>query len=587
MLPPQGDTICRACAAATTDVCPACSEKLKALPELCPSRIVQRQVQKMQCHCPNRGLGCAALIGVLDVEHHLGAECEWREEACDLCHQQVRRAEMARHKDTTCARKPMSCGYADVGCPTRCPQEVLPDHERDGMAAHMGLLRQCLAGTSLELAQTRHELTQCREELGGQVAATKAELTGCQAELAQTKHSLEALRAFVDQAPIGTCTFSSPTSSQRSTLCSLRQQLITPPAAPEGLEARWDEATNDVALEWRPLPSAAASPASADAPSPPGPPVRYRVHVALVVGGKGAGDDGGLRSGVVYLGPECRCRYRFPPGATPGFEAHCAVVAMRGLAESGPSATAICTHPDIVFTYDHDMDERGLFYFIGTQGRTQPWRNPAEAGWVNTIRSSDCGFGRPSDIVGREACNSLTDSQPNSWWYVHLCPVFLFRPTHYTLRHSNYPSYVEHRLQSWRLEGSVDGAEGSWRTLDEHTNEPNAIPARADAMATFAVAPDRAFPARLFRVLMTGPSPCGRHYLVLSGLEIHIASFFGSTLRLFSAHTTPGGTALILTLVRVPSGVFHLATRISISRLAPSTAVARSLFSCGGAPVPI
>ncbi|KAJ4457814.1 putative E3 ubiquitin-protein ligase HECTD1 [Paratrimastix pyriformis] len=165
------------------------------------------------------------------------------------------------------------------------------------------------------------------------------------------------------------------------------------------------------------------------------------------------------------------------------------------------------------------MDERGLFYYIGTQGRTQPWRNPAEAGWVTATWSSD-NTGRPSDAFSRQPSECRTNSTNiPSWHMVDLGVGRLFTPTRYTLRHSNNQGYVEYRLQSWRLEGSLDGA--SWRTLDEHTNEPNAIPARPDAMATFAVAPAQAFPARHFRVLMSGPSPNGGNILMLSGLEMY------------------------------------------------------------------
>ncbi|KAJ4459485.1 putative E3 ubiquitin-protein ligase HECTD1 [Paratrimastix pyriformis] len=448
--------------------------------QLLPSRVLRRQAARLQCHCPNRGLGCDAVVGVLDVEHHLGAECEWREEACDQCHQQVRRAEMARHKDTTCARKPMACGYADVGCPTSCPQCDLAAHERDGMAAHMGLLRQCLAGTSLELAQTRHELTQtkavltrCQEQLALTQEQTQAELTRCHDELAQCRAELAQSKER--------------TQAELAAVRSQIDQLFIPPPAPEGLAARWDKATKEIALDWRPVPAA---------------------------------DPSSSRLIVVYTGPECRCRYRLPPGAAYQTVARFVVVAMRGLAESGPSAPATCTRPVVVFRYDHDMDERGLFYYIGTQGRTQPWQNPAEAGWVTVTRSSEGGTGSASEALGRQPCTSLTENQPNAWWQVDLGAGRLFMPTRYTLRHSNLRVYSEFRLQSWRLEGSVDGG-ASWRTLDKHTNDRRAIPNRADAMSTFAVAPKRAFPARHFRVLMTGPSPNDLHYLMLSGLEMY------------------------------------------------------------------
>ncbi|KAJ4459835.1 putative E3 ubiquitin-protein ligase HECTD1 [Paratrimastix pyriformis] len=175
-------------------------------------------------------------------------------------------------------------------------------------------------------------------------------------------------------------------------------------------------------------------------------------------------------------------------------------------------------------TQQYDMDDRGLFYYLGTRGRTQPWRNPAEAGWVTVSRSSECKHpaGKASDLTGRQPCSSFTQDLPGSWWRVDLGAGRRFTPTRYTLRHSNVPGYVDFGLRSWRLEGSVDGG-ATWRTLDEHaTGDPRGeIPARVDAAATFAVAPERAFPARLFRVLMTGPSPSGHHHLMLSGLEMY------------------------------------------------------------------
>ncbi|KAJ4455807.1 hypothetical protein PAPYR_9170 [Paratrimastix pyriformis] len=468
----------------------------------------------MQCRCPNRGLGCAALIGVLDVEHHLGAECEWREEACDQCHQQVRRAEMARHKDTTCARKPMGCGYADVGCPTRCPQEDLAAHERDGVV-HMGLLRQRLADTSADLTQCKADLTQTRHDLTqtqAQLAESRAAQSDTAAALSQTQHDLAQTEAKLTR-----CEFQ--LARCQAELAQTREQTQ------HELAAVRSQIDQEVALEWQPVPCMAAAVAA----MPPGPPVRYRVQATLLEDG-GDADLNGCGSAVVYTGPECRCRYRLPDDRA---EARFAVVAMRGLAESGPSAPATCTRPAhirpfsstqhqptnpapsprpppaVVFRYDHDMDDRGLFYYLGTQGRTQPWQNPAEAGWVTATRSSECGGGEASDALGRQPCHSYTNNRPTpSWWQVDLGAGRLFTPTRYTLRHSNNPSQMELRLQSWRLEGSVDGADGSWRTLDEHTNEPNAIPARADAMATFAVAPERAFPARHFRVLMTVTWSC-------------------------------------------------------------------------------
>ncbi|KAJ4453196.1 putative E3 ubiquitin-protein ligase HECTD1 [Paratrimastix pyriformis] len=574
-----GDSVCRACVTLIDGVCPTCTERFIA-EHLCPSRVVQRLVKQTQCRCPNRGLGCDAVVGVLDVEHHLGAECEWRQEECDQCHQQVRRAEMARHKDTTCARKPMACGYADVGCPTRCPQEDLAAHERDGVAAHMGLLRRRLADTSADLTQCKADLTLCKAELAQTKEQTQRELAAIRSQIAQCLviytpwglcecmqiGPLTYTRVWADIRtgvmsrsdfrcpPTPECTSAAqsayirrdpmvcrlrgtsarcvparvccPPQSAQGAPCRLPTSpvfgaqvptcrplrhvtppgippdpgLFTPPAAPEGLAARWDEATKKVpgiyagaAPVGDPAPACCALAAAATPPPPPGPPVRSGVVQATP-------SSSSSNAIVVYTGPECRWWSRFPEGGKGG-------------------ATATCTPGTVVFRYDHDMDDQGLFYYIGTQGRTKPWHNPALAGWVTVTRSSDC-YGEPTVITGRQPCNSYTGNEPNAWWQVDLGAERLFTPTRYTLRHCDLPAHVDFRLQSWRLEGSADGADGSWRTLDEHANEPNALAARPDAMATFAVAPERAFPARRFRVLMTGPCS-GHYYLMLSGLEMY------------------------------------------------------------------
>ncbi|KAJ4455801.1 hypothetical protein PAPYR_9163 [Paratrimastix pyriformis] len=405
-----------------------------------------------------------------------------------------------------------------------------------------------LAKINIALAYTQGELAQTQER-ACELAQTKTELLTqriCGGS-GQTKTQLR--RCELEQARA--------TDRMQHELVTIREQIgqlfIVPPAAPEGLAARWDEATKEVVLDWQPVPGI--------------PRVRYRVQSTLLAG-YGAGSGSPV---VVYTGPECCCRYRFPLDVA---EARFVVVAMRGLAESSPSAPAICTRPyrptlpapadmsfpfpstpawvsaltshsfppspppspgpvaTVVFQYDHNTDDRGLFYYIGTQGRTQPWQNPAEAGLVTVTRSSDhCG--KASDALGRQPCSSWTSDRPKpSWWQVDLGAGRLFTPTRYTIRQDINPGATEFRLQSWRLEG-WDGR-AKWRTLDGHTNEH--LPARVDAAATFAVDPERAFPARHFRVLMTGPSPNGERYLLLSGFEMY------GTLHL-DHHAIEGGAA--------------------------------------------
>ncbi|KAJ4458069.1 putative septation ring formation regulator; EzrA family protein [Paratrimastix pyriformis] len=187
-----GDVICRDCATVIDSVCVTCHEKVTD--QFPPARLIQKIVETVQCHCPNKALGCNVPLGALVVERHLREECEWREEECPRCHQLVRHAEMGRHQETTCAGKHIACGYADVGCPTSCPQGDMAAHEVAAVVAHTGLLRQQLAATSQQLAQTRQELAATREELAqtkGELATAKALTTQTQQEFASAKADLK------------------------------------------------------------------------------------------------------------------------------------------------------------------------------------------------------------------------------------------------------------------------------------------------------------------------------------------------------------------------------------------------------------
>ncbi|KAJ4457281.1 putative E3 ubiquitin-protein ligase HECTD1 [Paratrimastix pyriformis] len=366
-----------------------------------------------------------------------------------------------------------------------------------------------LTGTKGELAQRTDQLIQTREELAltkGELTLTKGELALTKGELALTKGELaQRTDQLIQTKEELALTKGELTLTKERTQRAVGEMEHAVLDTPEGLAVvSWNEATKEAILEWRPINTTAAVSYQMFATFSPGFGVQLPASSSF-------GDPA-----VVYTGPECRCRVRFPSDRA---EARFAVVAIRGRATSGPSAPVTYTHP-VVFRYVYDMDEHGLFYYIGTRGGTQPWQNPAEEGWVTTARSFPAG-GNATDITGRRPCRSWTDNLSGAWWQVDLGAGRLFTPTHYTLRQSNHPpdDVENHRLLSWRFEGSVDGQ--SWRTLDEHTKEPHAIPARVDAMATFTVAPERAFPARYFRVLMTGPSPNGFFNLILAGLEMY------------------------------------------------------------------
>ncbi|KAJ4460709.1 putative E3 ubiquitin-protein ligase HECTD1 [Paratrimastix pyriformis] len=281
-------------------------------------------------------------------------------------------------------------------------------------------------------------------------------------------------------------------------LKALKHNSAGTPPTPSSLRVEHDCTTKNIVLAWNSV--------SNDDHLP----VYYRVSMKL--------PDQPWE--VIYTGTDRKCKGPLLASLPVGKDIQFAVCTLRALAES-PLSDPPCIYRKggVFFKYAHDLDENGLFYYLGTQGGTQPWRNPAAGGLVTVTRSAECfpPGGSPNDACGRSPCESHTLNAPGAWQCFDLGATRTITPTKYTLRHSNMERSVAERLQSWRLEGSPDGK--TWRPLDEHTGEP--LPAQPDATASYGVVPAKAFPARFIRLLMTGPSPCGLEHLCLSGFELY------------------------------------------------------------------
>jgi hypothetical protein len=102
---------------------------------------------------------------------------------------------------------------------------------------------------------------------------------------------------------------------------------------------------------------------------------------------------------------------------------------------------------DREFFYEHDFDENGLFYFLGTSNLTRMWQNPHSTGKVRAFASS-IGSGSVEDIVGRQAVNCRTNNEFLSYMGIDLQEFRLFTPMCYTIRNRNAPSYV---IQNWEF----------------------------------------------------------------------------------------------------------------------------------------
>eukprot|EP00831_Metopus_contortus_P057240 TRINITY_DN4970_c0_g1_i5.p1 TRINITY_DN4970_c0_g1~~TRINITY_DN4970_c0_g1_i5.p1 ORF type:complete len:500 (-),score=106.36 TRINITY_DN4970_c0_g1_i5:189-1688(-) len=189
--------------------------------------------------------------------------------------------------------------------------------------------------------------------------------------------------------------------------------------------------------------------------------------------------------------------------------------------------------PPEEFLYTFDFDTCGLFYFLGSLGKTRNWQNPHTLGQV-IVYASSIGYGSLEHIVGRSTVNCRTLNEPMSFIGVDLGEGRLFAPTCYTIRNRNISS---HTMLNWQFEASEDKI--NWTILDRRvylTNdaeinaemeEVRAALTKSGATSTYAIDPEQ-LPApgqgfRYFRIVQIGKNSSGSDNLSLSGLELYLS----------------------------------------------------------------
>ncbi|XP_060803615.1 E3 ubiquitin-protein ligase HECTD1 [Amyelois transitella] len=170
----------------------------------------------------------------------------------------------------------------------------------------------------------------------------------------------------------------------------------------------------------------------------------------------------------------------------------------------------------ITFNYDHDFDENGLIYFIGTNGGSCEWVNPGAHNLI-CVWSSDgkqLPYGRVEDVLSRspEPLNVHTNDDRRAFIAMDLGVHIV--PTAYTMRHAR--GYGRSALRNWLFQMSMDGV--TWSTLLAH-NDEQALQ-EPGSTATWRLRADA--PYRYLRIQQNGKNASGQnHYLSLSGFEIY------------------------------------------------------------------
>ncbi|XP_058125549.1 E3 ubiquitin-protein ligase Ufd4 isoform X1 [Anopheles coustani] len=175
----------------------------------------------------------------------------------------------------------------------------------------------------------------------------------------------------------------------------------------------------------------------------------------------------------------------------------------------------------VQFQHQQDFDENGIIYFIGTNGKTSEWVNPAQYGLV-TVTSSEgkqLPYGKLEDILSRDSVsvNCHTKDNKKSWFAIDLGMHII--PTAYTLRHAR--GYGRSALRNWMFQLSKDGV--NWVTVLTHTDDKSlAEPGSTCTWPLDCPSDGDGQGFRHVRIHQNGRNASGQtHYLSLSGFEIY------------------------------------------------------------------
>ncbi|CAO1338887.1 unnamed protein product [Diamesa serratosioi] len=180
----------------------------------------------------------------------------------------------------------------------------------------------------------------------------------------------------------------------------------------------------------------------------------------------------------------------------------------------------INTNTKLEFKHQQDFDENGIFYFIGTNGKTTDWANPAQFGLVLVTSSEGkhLPYGKLEDILSRESVsvNCHTKDNKKAWFAIDL-GLFII-PTGYTLRHAR--GYGRSALRNWLFQMSKDGL--NWITLLTHTDDKGLTEPGSTCTWPIESFSEDTQGFRHIRIQQNGKNSSGQtHYLSLSGVEVY------------------------------------------------------------------
>jgi len=166
------------------------------------------------------------------------------------------------------------------------------------------------------------------------------------------------------------------------------------------------------------------------------------------------------------------------------------------------------------FEYQHDFDNRGIFYYLSTNGGSSKWQNAQISGKLKVTGSSN-EVGNLYELLNTTPSELWTKDVPSSWFMIDVGKNRLMAPSHYTLRHGG--NYRADSLRTWDLQGSINSE--TWTVLKHHNHDTSLVDKFATHTWSIELDPPQAF--RYFRILQTGRNSSNHNFLVLSGVEFY------------------------------------------------------------------
>ncbi|WP_373525089.1 hypothetical protein [Nostoc sp.] len=161
-------------------------------------------------------------------------------------------------------------------------------------------------------------------------------------------------------------------------------------------------------------------------------------------------------------------------------------------------------------TYATSGDTNGLFYYLGTEKKTQSWVNPINKGLI--VSASSVASGSLESLVNRDESQFYTSNSPNSWVSFSTGSGKL-KSNGYSIRVRNSNLYYP---RNWKLRGSNDNG-SSWADLDIQAN--NTTLDTASEWLFLPVTPSISY--SLFQILNYGLDSEGHNYFCLGEVELY------------------------------------------------------------------